>query len=75
MRDVYGEGVTAKEVLTENKVTAPASVRAFPATLGCCSSRTAEMQACGMKRFQVFRAVGVADITREKANERIPIGY
>ena len=43
MRDVYGEGVTAKEVLKENKVTAPASVRAFPTTLGRFSSRTAEM--------------------------------
>src|SRR5438105_3687119 len=27
MRDVYGEGVTAKEVLKENKVTAPTAVR------------------------------------------------
>ncbi len=42
MRDVYGEGVTAKEVLQENKVTAPASIRAFPNTLGRYSSRMAE---------------------------------
>lgn len=42
MRDVYGEGVTAKEVLKENKVTAPVSVRAFPNTLGRYSSRLAE---------------------------------
>jgi lipid-binding SYLF domain-containing protein len=42
MRDVYGEGVTAKEVLQENKVTAPVSVRAFPITLGRYSSRMAE---------------------------------
>jgi SH3 domain-containing YSC84-like protein 1 len=42
MRDVYGEGVTAKEVLKENKVTAPAAVRAFPIALGQYSSRMAE---------------------------------
>jgi lipid-binding SYLF domain-containing protein len=42
MRDVYGEGVTAKEVLKENKVTAPSAVRAFPMTLGRYSSRMAE---------------------------------
>ncbi len=42
MRDVYGEGVTAKEVLKENKVTAPVAVRAFPITLGQYSSRMAE---------------------------------
>jgi lipid-binding SYLF domain-containing protein len=42
MRDVYGEGVTAKEVLKENKVTAPAAVRAFPNTLGRYSSRVAK---------------------------------
>jgi SH3 domain-containing YSC84-like protein 1 len=39
MRDVYGEGVTAKEVLKENKVIAPVAVRAFPITLGRYSSR------------------------------------
>ena len=33
MRDVYGEGVTAKEVLKENKVIAPVAVRAFPTML------------------------------------------
>jgi lipid-binding SYLF domain-containing protein len=42
MRDVYGEGVTAKEVLKENKVNAPNSVRAFPNTLGRYSARKAE---------------------------------
>ncbi len=42
MRDVYGEGITAKEVLKENKVTAPVSVRAFPIALGRFSSRMAE---------------------------------
>lgn len=42
MRDVYGEGVTAKEVLQENKVNAPLSIRAFPITLGRYSSRIAE---------------------------------
>jgi SH3 domain-containing YSC84-like protein 1 len=42
MRDVYGEGVKAKEVLKENKVTAPVAVRAFPITLGQYSSRMAE---------------------------------
>lgn len=42
MRDVYGEGVTAREVLKENKVTAPLSVRAFPIALGRFSSRLAE---------------------------------
>jgi SH3 domain-containing YSC84-like protein 1 len=42
MRDVYGAGVTAKEVLQDNKVTAPFTVRAFPTTLGKYSSRMAE---------------------------------
>ena len=42
MRDVYGEGVTAKEVLKENKVTAPVAVRAFPNALGRYSSRMAK---------------------------------
>ncbi len=42
MHDVYGEGVTAKEILKENKITAPVSVRAFPMTLGHYSSRIAE---------------------------------
>ncbi len=41
MRDVYGEGVTAKETLQDNKVTAPVAVRAFPAMLGRYSSRNA----------------------------------
>jgi lipid-binding SYLF domain-containing protein len=39
MRDVYGEGVTAKAVLKENKVIAPVAVRAFPTTLIRYSSR------------------------------------
>ncbi|MCI0419346.1 MAG: lipid-binding SYLF domain-containing protein [Acidobacteria bacterium] len=42
MRDVYGEGITAKEVLKENKIAAPVAVRAFPITLGHFSSRLAE---------------------------------
>ena len=41
MRDVYGAGVTAKEVLKDNKVTAPIGVRAFPNALGRYSSRNA----------------------------------
>ncbi len=41
MRDVYGEGVTAKEVLTKNKVTAPVAAWAFPITLWRYSSRKA----------------------------------
>jgi SH3 domain-containing YSC84-like protein 1 len=39
MQDVYGQGVTAKEVLQENKFTAPAGVRSFPETLATYSSR------------------------------------
>jgi lipid-binding SYLF domain-containing protein len=41
MRDVYGEGVTAKSVLTDATHTAPAAVRAFPNVLGRYSSRNA----------------------------------
>jgi lipid-binding SYLF domain-containing protein len=41
MRDVYGEGVTAKDVLKDNKVTAPVAIRAFPTALGRYSSRNA----------------------------------
>jgi lipid-binding SYLF domain-containing protein len=41
MRDVYGEGVTAKEVLKDNTITAPVSVRAFPTKLARYSSRNA----------------------------------
>ena len=33
MRDVYGPGVTARDVLKENRVTAPQPVQAFPKTL------------------------------------------
>ena len=42
MRDVYGANVTAKEVLQENKVTAPLAVQAFPMALGRYSVRLAE---------------------------------
>jgi len=41
MRDVYGEGITAKEVLTDNTIKAPGSVRAFPTKLARYSSRNA----------------------------------
>jgi SH3 domain-containing YSC84-like protein 1 len=41
MREVYGEGITAKAVLQDNKVTAPAAVRAYPTALGRYSSRNA----------------------------------
>ncbi|HZS09169.1 MAG TPA: lipid-binding SYLF domain-containing protein [Blastocatellia bacterium] len=42
MRDVYGEGVTAKEALQENKVKVPAGVSSFPDTLTRYSTRKAE---------------------------------
>ncbi|HZS10165.1 MAG TPA: lipid-binding SYLF domain-containing protein [Blastocatellia bacterium] len=42
MRDVYGEGVTAKEVLKEGKVKAPAAVQVFPKTLAGYSARRAK---------------------------------
>ena len=41
MRDVYGEGITAKAVLQDNAVSAPATIRAFPNVLGRYSSRNA----------------------------------
>ena len=41
MRNVYGAGITAKEVLKDNKVTPPSSVLAFPAALGNYSTRKA----------------------------------
>jgi lipid-binding SYLF domain-containing protein len=41
MRDVYGEGVTARQVLKDNKVSAPVGVRAFPIALGRYSTRNA----------------------------------
>jgi len=44
MRDVYGEGVTAREALKENKVNAPDAVRAFPNTLANYSSRRADIK-------------------------------
>ncbi|HKQ79506.1 MAG TPA: lipid-binding SYLF domain-containing protein [Blastocatellia bacterium] len=44
MRDVYGEGVTAKEVLKENKVTAPEGVQEFPQTLSRYSTRKAKAE-------------------------------
>jgi lipid-binding SYLF domain-containing protein len=42
MRDVYGKEVTAKDVLQDNKLTAPPAVRAFPETLTRYSPRRAE---------------------------------
>jgi SH3 domain-containing YSC84-like protein 1 len=42
MRDVYGSGVTAKEVLQDSKFTAPETVRQFPQTLTKYSTRKAE---------------------------------
>jgi lipid-binding SYLF domain-containing protein len=42
LRDVYGEGITAKEVLRENKVKAPAAVQTFPKALARYSARKAE---------------------------------
>jgi SH3 domain-containing YSC84-like protein 1 len=44
MRDVYGKEVTAKAVLKENKVAAPASVREFPETLNRYSTRKAKAE-------------------------------
>ncbi|HEV2663953.1 MAG TPA: lipid-binding SYLF domain-containing protein [Blastocatellia bacterium] len=41
MRDVYGKEVTAKVVLKEGKVAAPAAVREFPETLNRYSARRA----------------------------------
>jgi len=41
MRDVYGRELTAREVLEENKVTAPEPVRVFPNTLAQFSTRGA----------------------------------
>ncbi|MDQ3009801.1 MAG: lipid-binding SYLF domain-containing protein [Acidobacteriota bacterium] len=41
MRDVYGEGFTAKEVLQDGKGTAPAAVRTFSNTLARYSTRRA----------------------------------
>jgi len=41
MRDVYGRELTAKEVLQDNKATAPEPVRAFPNTLSQYSTRGA----------------------------------
>jgi lipid-binding SYLF domain-containing protein len=40
MRDAYGRDVTAKEVLQENKVSAPAGIRAFPEMLAKYSTRS-----------------------------------
>lgn len=44
-RDVYGENFSAREILQENKVTAPPAVRAFPDTLARYSRRSAEKAA------------------------------
>jgi len=41
MADMYGAGVTAKEVLKDHKVAAPIGMRAFPLALGRYSSRNA----------------------------------
>jgi SH3 domain-containing YSC84-like protein 1 len=41
MRDAYGRDITAKEVLRENKVSAPAGIKAFPDTLAKYSTRIA----------------------------------
>jgi SH3 domain-containing YSC84-like protein 1 len=41
MRDVYGEGITASDVLKDNTITAPVAVRPFPTTLTRYSSRNA----------------------------------
>jgi lipid-binding SYLF domain-containing protein len=41
MRDAYGRDVTAKEVLQENKVNAPAGIRGFSDTLAKYSTRSA----------------------------------
>jgi len=43
MRDVYGREVSAKEVLQDNKVTAPEIVMSFPNTLGRYSGRKARL--------------------------------
>jgi len=40
MKDVYGREVSTKEILQDNKVTAPEAVRSFPNTLARYSSRT-----------------------------------
>src|SRR6185503_20023721 len=42
MRDVYGEGVTAKDTLKEDRITAPAPVQELPKTLARYSTRRAE---------------------------------
>lgn len=41
MEGVYGKGVTAREVLKENKVNAPTAVQVFPKTLAGYSARKA----------------------------------
>ncbi len=42
MRDAYGDNITAKEVLQENKINAPETMQAFPNTLTRYSVRKAE---------------------------------
>ena len=42
MRDAYGSGTSAKDILRENKVNAPASIRAFPNTLARYSTRKSD---------------------------------
>jgi hypothetical protein len=51
------QGVTAKEVLKENKVTAPVAVRAFPIALGKYSSRMAEQDRSEIKLEAAFLAL------------------
>lgn len=42
MRDAYGSGTSAKDILRENKINAPASIRAFPDTLARYSMRKSD---------------------------------
>ena len=42
MKDAYGTGVTAKDVLKDNKATAPAGIRAFPDALAGHSMRRSQ---------------------------------
>ena len=44
MRDVYGEGVSAKDTLKEDRITAPVSVQSFPKTLARYSTRKAKAE-------------------------------
>jgi lipid-binding SYLF domain-containing protein len=44
MRDVYGDGVSAKDTLKEDRITAPVSVQSFPKTLSRYSTRKAKAE-------------------------------